>query len=259
MNRRGWSVLVLSVGLGGCDSAEVKVCHAEMQASQKALLDMDKTDPRQVESTLSLIERTLGACQRAGRSDEVQSLTDAKRQVAAHLDALAKRAEKPDRPQLTPERLAELLAKGDPDCPRGQGYEPQGSKQVVKCTGPQLIEMPALKAREHFERRGFRLSPPDPSGSFQAEFGANRYAFRYQSPAGTSAPSCLEVTGRPGTPWQEIAARVTGVHPDRIEQGKPVRVGARSVPVQISGDAGQWSVRLGDCGAAPAEANPSSP
>ena len=257
MIRRGFCVALLSVGSWGCDSAEVKTCHAEMQGAQKALLSMDKSDPRQVESTLALIERTLGACQSAGRGDEVSSLTDAKRQVAAHLEALEKRAEKPDRPQLTPERLDELLAKGDPDCPRGQGYEPQGTKQVVKCTGKQLIELPSSKAREHFEKRGYRLSPTDPSGGFQAEFGASRYAFRYGSPE--SAPSCLEVTGRPGTPWQEIAARVTGVHPDRIEQGKPVRVGGRALPVQVSGDAGQWSVRLGDCGGAPWGPSSSSP
>lgn len=246
MRCRGWGVLLLSAGILGCESGEVKLCHSEMQTAQRGLVEMDKTDPKAVEATLGLIERSLEACKHAGRSEEVSNLADAKRQVAAHLDALEKRAQRPERAQLTPEQLAELVAKGDPECPRGQGYEAQGTKQLIKCTGKQLIELSSAKAREHFERRGYRLSPADAAGGFDAEFGASRYAFRYAAPE-APLPSCLEVTGRPGTPWQEIAARVTGVHPDRIEQGKPVRVGARSWPLAVSGDAGQWSVRLGDC------------
>lgn len=247
MMGRGLCGAVLFLGLLGCENAEVKLCHAEMQTSQKALLDMDKNDPRSVEAALGLIERTLVACKQAERSDEVSDIADAKRQVTAHLDALAKRAERPERAQLTPERVAELLKSGDPDCPRGQGYEPAGSKQVIKCTGKQLVELGAAQAREHFDKRGYRLSPPGPGGSFHAEFGATRYAFHYGAGGSSAAPSCLEVTGRPGTPWQEMVSRLTGVHPDRVKQGEPVRVGGRSLPVAISGDSGQWSVKLGEC------------
>jgi len=243
--------LALLAGLPGCESPDVKMCHAEMQTSQKALLDMDKTDARAVEGALGGIERALAACKKAQRGDEITSLADARRQVAAHLDALEKRADRPTRAALSPERLAELLKTGDPDCPKGQGYEPAGTKQVIKCTGKQLVELSSDKARDHFDKRGYRLSPPDTRGDFKAEFGASAYVFHYGGVGAGAAPRCLEVTGRPGTPWQEIVARLTGVHPDRLKVGEPVRVGARSLPVSISGDAAQWSVKLGDC-AAPA-------
>src|SRR6187549_2947340 len=153
MVSRGWSgwAVALLAGLPACDSAEVKACHAEMQASQQALLEMDKTDPGSVEATLGHIERTLGTCKQAGRGEEVANLADAKRQVAAHLDALEKRANRPTRAELTPEALAALVKSGDPDCPRGQGYEPAGTKEVVKCTGKQLVELPRAKAREYFD------------------------------------------------------------------------------------------------------------
>ncbi len=246
----GWAVALLA-GLSGCDNAEVQACHSEMRTSQQALVEMDKGDPGRVQATLDLIERTLGTCQHAGRSDEVSSLADAKRQVAAHLSALEKRADRPTRTQLTPEALAELVKKGDPDCPRGQGYEPAGSKEVVKCIGPQLIDLPSAKAREYFEKRGYRLSPPDRAGGFKAEFGASAYVFQYRAASPSELPKCLDVTGRPGTPWQEIAARLTGVHPDRLKVNEPVRVGARSLPLQVSGDSAQWSVKLGECGPAP--------
>jgi len=243
---RGWGALVLAVSGLACDNAEVKACHAEMQTSQQALVDMDKDDVAAVEATLALVDRTLEACKQAGRGEEVSNVADARRQVAAHLDALERRAERPARPQLSPERLAELLKTGDPECPKGQGYEPAGSKEVVKCTGKQLVELSSSKAREHFDKRGYRLSAPEPEGGFRAEFGASRYAFQYAHGA-DSPPSCLEVTGRPGTPWQEIVARLTGVHPDRVKQGEPVRVGGRSLPVELGGDPGQWSVKLGAC------------
>jgi hypothetical protein len=241
------SALALWLGLSACDSAPVKACHAEMQTSQQALLEMDKTDAGSVAATLGLIERTLTTCKTAGRGDEVSDLADAKRQVAAHLSALEKRAERPTRSKLTPEALAELLKKGDPDCPRGQGYEPAGTKQVVKCTGPQLAELGSAQARDYFDKRGYRLSPPDATGGFKAEFGASAYVFHYAEGAPLGPPRCLEVTGRPGTPWQEIVARLSGVHPDRLVMNEPIRIGSRTVALRVSGDPQQWSVGLGEC------------
>jgi len=236
---------LFAAGLAGCDSPEVKACHAAMQASQQVLVDMDKDDPRSVQDALGGIESTMATCTQAGRGDEVSTLRDAKRQVAAHLDALEKRANRPVRAKLSPEQLAALVKEGDPNCPRGQGYEPAGTKEVVKCTGKQLIDLPSAQARDYFDKRGYRLSAPDASGGFKAEFGASAYVFQYASAA--DAPRCLDVTGRPGTPWQELAARLTGVHPDRLEQGKPVRVGSRSLPLEVSGDPAQWSVKHGTC------------
>jgi hypothetical protein len=238
-------IVLLAAGVAGCDSPEVKACHAAMQASQKALVDMAKDDPRSVQQALGGIDTAMASCKQAGRGDEVSTLGDAKRQVAAHLDALEKRANRPVRAKLSSQELADLVKTGDPNCPRGQGYEPAGTKELVKCTGKQLIDLPSAQARDYFDKRGYRLTPPDDSGGFKAEFGSTVYVFQYASAA--EAPRCLDVTGRPGTPWQELTARLTGVHPDRIEQGKPVRVGARSLPIVVSGDPAQWSVKLGSC------------
>jgi hypothetical protein len=239
-------ICCLGGGSLGCENEEVKACHAEMQVSQKALLEMDKTDPKSVRETLGLVEKTLAVCEAAQRREEVKNIADAKRQVSAHLEALEERAARPERKKLSADEVAKLEREGDPNCPRGQGYEHPQSKQVIKCVGKQLAEMPKAVASEHFDKRGYKITEA-PDGGFKAEFGASAYEMRYAAGPG-QAPTCVRVTGKPGVPWQEIVARTTGVHPQRIKRDKPVKVGGNSLPLKVAGDPAQWTVILGDCG-----------
>ncbi len=244
---RGVLVLGCALMVLGCDNAKVKKCHAEMQTSQKALLDMDKTDIESVENALSLVNQTLAACEKADRAQEVADIRDAKRQVSAHLEALEERASQPERKKLSPEELAQLEAQGDPNCPKGQGYEHPQSDKVIRCTGKQLAQMPWTQAWEHFEKRGYKLDKRQSPPGFKAEFGARAYEFTYEEVDDESAPQCLVVTGKPRVAWQEIVARTTGVHPRRLEKDQPVPLPGRSLPLSLEGGPEQWTVGLGDC------------
>src|SRR5690606_23066563 len=143
----------------------------------------------------------------------------------------------------SPGELAELEKKGDPDCPKGQGYEHPQSEKMIKCTGEQLAEMPEEKARSHFQKRGYKISDLGQSAS-KAEFGAHALEFHYK---GRGGPSCLRITGRPGVPWQEIVARATGVHPDRIKKDETVPMRGHPLALTVQGDPAQWTVLLGEC------------
>ncbi len=256
MERVGLGVLAAACGLLqlGCENEKVKACHAEMAVSQQALLDMDKNEIDSVEAALGLIDKTLAACREAQRSEEVGNVESAKRQVAAHLAALEERASRPERKELSPEELESLIKNGDPDCPKGQGYEHPKAKEVIKCTGKQIVEMSQKLARAHFERRGYKITEgkTEAGGArVKAEFGARAYEFIYEGHGAGAAPSCVLVTGKPGVPWQELVARTAGVHPDRVERGQPVTVSGKSLQVQVAGDVGQWTVSLGSCPARP--------
>lgn len=218
-----------------------------MQSSQQALLDMDKTSVDSVENALTLIDQTLSACEKAGRREEVSDIRDARRQVSAHLKALEERAHRPERKKLSPQELAQLEKRGDPDCPKGQGYEHPQSEKMIRCTGKQLVQMPWSQAVEHFQKRGYKIRERQDPPGFKAEFGARAYEFTYEAPDSPSAPKCLVVTGKPRVAWQEIVARTTGVHPDRLDREKPVPMPGRALPWELEGDPGQWTVRLGDC------------
>lgn len=237
---------LLTMGSAGCESQEVKRCHAEMKVSQDALLEMDSEDIGSVQRTLSAVETTLAACEAAKRPDEVRDVRNAQRQVEAHLKALQERESEPERKKLTEAELAELVEKGDPNCPRGQGYEHGPSKKMIRCTGPLLTQMTLEQAREHFENRGFKVSSAGQPPVLEAEYGATRYRMVYGTGA-NKAPSCTEATAPPGVPWQEWTARLTGAHPQKLERGKPVPTAQGPVPLAVEGSGQHFTVKLGTC------------
>lgn len=243
---------LLTIGSVGCEKEEVKRCHAEMKVSQDALLEMDSEDIGSVEQTLAAVEATLAACEAADRPDEVRDVRNAQRQVGAHLKALQDRAAGPERKKLNEAELAELVTKGDPDCPRGQGYEHGPSKKMIRCTGPLLTQMTLEQAKEHFTKRGFKITSQGQPPVFEAEYGATRYRMVYASGA-NQAPSCTEATAPPGVPWQEWTARLTGAHPQKLERGKPVPTSGGPVPLSVEGSEQQVTVKLGTCAAAEAD------
>src|SRR5690606_4685488 len=133
-------------GLLGCDFSAIKECHSEMGVSQQMMIDFskgDREDLAQAEATLAAVERTLASCRKAKRTEEVEKITDAHRQLSAHVKSLKERATREKRPKLSPEELAELKEKGDTSCPKGQEYEHYQNGDVIKCTGPQMHEMKA--------------------------------------------------------------------------------------------------------------------
>lgn len=255
--RLAWGGVALGVAaaLGGCKSPESQRCSQLYESSQQVVLGIDGSSLESVGESLAAVTEALEACKQAGRGGEVKELEKAHRQIQAQHDALEQRAQRKKRPQMSPEELAELEKKGDPKCPRGQGYEHHQNKKLIRCTGPQMVEMPWPHAQSYFESRGYKKVSDAPVAAgggavLRMEYGAESFTFHYPRAEDPKAvPTCLVVMGAPGVPWQEVVARATAAHPARLEVDQPVRVGSRSLALTVVERDRQAHVRLGECGA----------
>lgn len=248
--------LVLGAGFAvlGCDFGAIKKCHDEMGASQQMMLDFsngDREDLATAQKTLAAVERTLSACREAKRTEEVEKITDAHQKLVAHVKSLEERAEREKRPKLTAEELAELKAKGDRSCPKGQEYEHYQNSQVIKCTGPQMYEMTPEDVTEYFKRRGFKKTEAGKRLSF--ERGAQVLEFDYAALSAGALPECVTIIADPGIPWQETVTRATGVQPMRLKLGKPVTTPKGPRELLVEGGPEQYTVKLGKCAPTPGQ------
>jgi hypothetical protein len=238
----------------GCDFGAIKKCHDEMGVSQQLMVEFsngDREDLAEAEKTLSAVERTLAACKEAKRTEEVEKITDAERKLVAHVASLKERAEREKRPKLTPAELADLKAKGDRSCPKGQEYEHYQNGEVIKCTGPQLVEMTPVDVTVYFKRRGFRKTEQGSLLCF--ERGAQVLEFAYASVKEGATPECVTIIADPGIPWQETVTRATGVNPLRLKLGKPVTTPKGLRDLLVEGGPEQFTVKLGKCSPTPGQ------
>ena len=99
------------------------------------------------------MKSALAACRAAQRNDEVDNLVKARNELDAQLDALERRAKRKPRRELSPDEMTALEKDGDPTCPKGQSYQLDKKRKEVKCTGPQLVEMPRDDVKRYYEER----------------------------------------------------------------------------------------------------------
>ncbi len=194
---------LLALGVGsGCNPVAISKCHDEMKASQEEMLKIDTENLAEVESALVAVNRAHAACVAAERDDEVSQIADAQKKLMRQVEGLRELQDRPKTPPLTEEALAKLAKTGDPDCPRGQQYEHHQNKQMIRCTGPQLVEMNWLQAKGHFERRGFSSIE---RGLIYVWSGVRRCMiistrFRTQRLDPSASPLCL-IREFPGRKW----------------------------------------------------------
>jgi hypothetical protein len=124
---------------------------------------------------------------------------------------------------------------------------------MIRCTGPQLIEMTWQDVLGHFvEKRNFTAHPQ--GGNLRVERGAEVFDFLYEQEKSDKPPQCVTVVGLPGIAWQELVARATGVQPRRMKLGKPISTSSRGqLPLLIEGDDQQFTVKIGACRATPGQ------
>ncbi|MBM4363313.1 MAG: hypothetical protein FJ104_11575 [Deltaproteobacteria bacterium] len=233
--------------VAGC-SAETKHCHEVMTTAQAEVAKVDSKSEESVRASLTAVEGAIAACQAASRGQEVQQLTQAKNQLSGHLTYLEKRAARPAEKARTPEELARVLRDGDPACPRGQAYRPKGADREVRCTGPQPVDMTRDRAARYLEERGFTVRRTDDPPELRAEHGAELLVFRHASSAPDAAPRCVLLYPPPGMSWQEAAARVTGVPPQKLDKATTVRAERGQIPMKVEDTEKKVRVDLGDCG-----------
>ncbi len=236
--------MLVGGALLGCESAETKACLTSYAAAQEKVTAVDAKSKPSVEASLGAVEAALATCKQAQRHGEVDQLISAKNQLVAQVGALDRRAKRKARKAPSAEELKRLEKEGDPSCPKGQAYRPEGSKEI-RCIGPQLAEMSAGVAARYFEELGFRVTRPAPS-RVEAEHGAERTTLVYAAPPGDSAPRCIELVPAPDIPWLEALTRATGVNPSKLKSttGKvKLTQGELSYVVDEKNN----SIQLGDC------------
>jgi len=228
----------------GCESAATRMCSNEYAAAQQKVLSVDAKSPESVRSSLDTVKGALAACKSANRNTEVDNLVKARNELGAQLDALERRAARKPRRELSPDELARLVKEGDASCPKGQTFRLEDQREV-KCTGPQLVEMPRNDVKLYYEERGYRVKDTPPNG-VTIERGAEKYTFTYPGSAATDRPSCVVLVPPHGMPWKEALARATGMRPDKMDEPKGT-VKAVQGDLAFTVDEKNVVVRIGAC------------
>lgn len=229
-----------------------------MESSQKVISAMNDQDSEDVRAALKAVQATSKACQSVAPAGERAKLADAEQRLIQQLEGLAARSVPKKRPQLSEAELASLEKKGDPGCPRGQQYEHAQNQAMIRCVGPQLVEMNWDEALDHFvERRQY--SARQEGAHLKLERGSQVFHFAFSTPHARDPATCLTVVGAPGISWQELVARATGVQPRRLKLGRAVPTKQGPLPLLVEGDEGQFSVKLGKCEPTPGQKPYSGP
>jgi hypothetical protein len=236
--------LALGIVILGCESAAARTCSSEYAAAQQKVLKVDAKSKDSVADSLVAVKSALAACRAAQRNDEVDHLVKAKNELGAQLDALDRRSKRKPRRELSPEEMTELEKSGDPSCPKGQSYQLDKKRKEVKCTGPQLVEMPRDDLKRYYEERGYRVNDVPPN-DVRIERGAEQYSYTYPSAAASDRPKCAKLVPPHGMPWKEALARATGKHPEKLEQKGTLELTQGSLPYEV--DEKNVVIRIGVC------------
>ncbi|MGC4092578.1 MAG: hypothetical protein QM756_32800 [Polyangiaceae bacterium] len=175
----------------------------------------------------------------------MEQLTNARRELASHLEVLAERAGKQKRNKPSAAEVEELIKKGDVSCPKGMAYKAEGSDKQIKCIGPQPVRMNFAKARDYYKSLGFHLTPSDSPPTLRAEFGAELLVFTFATSNDPAPAKCLMYYPPPQIPWQEAVARLTGAQLNRIKRDAPVPLPDGDVPLRVDETQSKLVVYLG--------------
>ncbi len=210
-----------AVGLFGCDP-DAKLCHERMQSAQAVVAQVDGKSIASVEQSLAAVTDAHAACEKAKLGTEREQLLKAKRELAAQRELLQQRESRKKLEAPSAAELAELVKNGDPSCPKGQAYKPKDSKNEVRCTGPQLVDMPLAALKNYFSERRFKLKVEADPPSLRAEHGAETFVFAFDR-GNEAAPRRVSAYAVSGVSWQEGTARLTGAAPERLKLEQPVK------------------------------------
>jgi len=252
--RRAGALLSTSLAIGGalsvaagCKSAADDVCLSQFTAAQAVVIKVEPEDLASVSGSVAAVEAALAACRQAGRRGEIGELESARAQLAQHRDRLQRRDEaREKRSEVSPEELARLVEKGDPKCPKGQGYLHGRSGKRIVCVGPQPVDMTRAQAEEYFRGRGYRLLPASTERELRFEYGAELVVMSYSDTA--AAPRCVTLYPPPDRSWQETTARLTGVPPARLKPNQPIPRAGGALPFALEESPEKVIARIGTCG-----------
>lgn len=230
-----------------CDR-QASQCHERMSSAQSIVARVDGKSVTSIKASLAAVEEAHAACDKAKLGPEREQLLKAKNELRGQLDLLELRARRKKQTAPSPEDLARLAKSGDPACPKGQAYKPRGSTAEIRCTGPQLVEMGAEDVKAYYGDRRFKVTTQDAPAEVRAELGSELYVFRFDAWS-DAAPRCVTAFSAPGSSWQEVTSRLTGVPPERLKLDVAVKAGARELPLKVEHATDKPTIRLGSCAA----------
>ncbi len=237
---------VVAIGLLGCDP-EVKKCHELMTSAQAIVTQVDSKSIPSLEQSLAAVSDAHAACDKAKQGTEREQLLKAKNEISAQLNLLEQRANRKRLQVPNADELARLVKSGDPACPKGQAYKPKGSKDEVRCTGPQIADMRAAEAKAYYGDRRFKVTSRETPAEVRAELGSELYVFAYDK-LSDPAPRCLTAYAAPGLSWQEVVARLTGMPPEKLKLDTPIKSGRGELVLKVEHETDKPTIHLGDCG-----------
>jgi hypothetical protein len=233
--------------LAACDR-EANSCHERMNSAQGVVAAVDGKSAASVQASLTAVEEAYAACEKAKLGPEREQLLKAKNELKGQLDLLELRARRKKQVAPSADELARLAKSGDPSCPKGQAYKPRESPREIRCTGPQIIEMNAEDLKAYYADRRFKITTREAPAEVRAELGSELYVFSFDKWA-DAAPRCVVAYTAPGSSWQEVTSRLTGVSPERLKLGVPVKSAARELALKVEHETDKPTIRLGNCSA----------
>jgi hypothetical protein len=239
-------IWVAVCGLAACDP-DAKLCHERMTSAQAIVGQVDSKSVASLQQSLTAVTDAHAACEKAKLGTEREQLLKAKHEISAQLNLLEQRANRKKLQAPNADELARLIKSGDPACPKGQAYKPKGSKDEVRCTGPQIADMSAEAVKAYYRDRHFKITSQDNPAEVRAEQGSELYVFSYDAP-GAAAPRCVTAYAAPGLSWQELTARLTGMAPEKLKLDAPVKSGRGELQLKVEHPTDKPTVRLGNCG-----------
>jgi len=242
--RRGVFTLLALVAASGC--LDEKKCHEQMTSAQGVVSSIDSHSLDSLKGALPSLDTALDACEKAKLGEEHGKLLEAKNQITAQIALLERKAARKSGPALSAAELERLEKEGDPSCPKGQAYKHAGVDKEIRCTGPQLIDMPLAAVKSYFGARNYKLTATENPTRVRAEFGAELFVFTFDEP-GTGA-KCLELYPAPTIPWREAVGRATGVRLDKIKDGGTIAAKRGDLALAVEDSAQKQLARIGDCG-----------
>lgn len=238
-------IWVAALGVLGCDP-DAKLCHERMTSAQGIVMQVDSKSIPSLEQSLSAVSDAHAACEKAKLGPEREQLLKAKHELSAQLNLLEQRANRKKLQAPSADELARLVKSGDPACPKGQAYKPKGSKDEVRCTGPQIADMGAEDVKTYYADRRFKVTSRENPAEVRAELGSELYVFSYEK-LSDAAPRCVTAYAAPGLSWQEVVARLTGMAPEKLKLDAPVKSGRGELPLKVEHETDKPTIHLGDC------------
>jgi hypothetical protein len=239
-------IWVVALGVLGCDP-DAKLCHERMSLAQSIVTQVDSKSIPSLERSLNAVSDAYTACEKAKLGTEREQLLKAKNELSAQLNLLEQRANRKKLQPPSADELARLVKSGDPACPKGQAYKPKGSKDEIRCTGPQIADMRADDVKTYYADRRFKVTSRETPAEVRAELGSELYVFSYDK-LSDAAPRCVTAYAAPGLSWQEVVARLTGMSPEKLKLDAPVKSGRGELQLRVEHETDKPTIHLGDCG-----------